>query len=304
MGFLSDLVARLKGKSSSLTNDQAPLIDPARVSRVLNETNSRQKTSDALLGKLFEANAAAHPVGVYVKPSVKDPRGPLSLHLNPAERMTIWLSKQRPEIVDAVAQQLNWDQAEEVILWVLKNKKTDAATAVKLFMKSEPAYYAIDGVRPPDGYIKQIMDAFSSNWIAGQYARGTVGYDPAKPTYSKDDLLKIYGTTEVKDKSGKAIDFSAISDLRSIEELNRAEREKRSSGKLPWPPLSGLEGPFAGPEPKQDISEYFMHDQEGYFTLRLLLGGLGTWIMDTDIKEDDYKKWLLANGFVDEAENI
>jgi hypothetical protein len=302
MSFFSDLIAKLFGKSSPGTNDTTQGIDPARIARVMNPAAVAKR--DELLHQVFDGRAVGQPIGTYVPKAKQDPKGPLALHLTPAERMKIWLSQQKSEVIDAVSQSLNWDEAEEVILWLLKRKKTDAATAVKLFMKSEPAYYAIDGVTLDEGdFAKDVIDAFSSNWIAGHYARGTVGYDPSKPTYSNDDLIKIYGSTEVKDQSGKIIDFSSISDLRNIEELQRKEVEKRASGKLPWPPLHGLEGPFEGPEPKE-ASEYFKNDREGLFTLRFLMAGLGTWFVGDEFDEADYKKWMFVNGFVDEAERL
>lgn len=291
MGLFSDLFARLKGKSATSVNEQSQSIDPTRISRMLNNTTGNPKPRDKLLEKLLDANTAAFPIGSYVKPSIKDPNGPLALHLTPVERMKIWLSNQKPEVVDVVAQELNWDQAEEVILWILGNKKTDVATAVKLFMKSEPAYYAMKGVELRD-FAKDVIETFSANWDAGNYVRGTVGYDPRKPSP---------GSIEIKDKNGNIIDTS---DFFFIDEFNRAQLDQRSSGALPWPFLQGLEGPFVGPEPKGDVSEYFKNDREGYFTLRFLLGGLGTWIMDDEIDDEDYKKWLFVNGFIDEAENI
>jgi hypothetical protein len=302
MGFFSNLIAKLIGKSSSGANDIAHTIDPERMARVMSPAAVAKR--DELLHQVFDGMVAAQPTGTFVPKSKQDPKGPLALHLTPAERMKIWLSKQKPEVVDAVSKSLNWDQAEEVILWVLMQEKTDAATAVKLFMLSQPAYYAIDGVTLDEGdFAKDVIDAFSSNWNAGKYARGNVGYDPSKPIYSNDDLIKIYGTTEVKDKSGKIIDFSAINDLKDIEELKRIETEKRSLGKLPWPPLNGLEGPFAGPEPKEPF-EYFKGDREGLFTLRFLLAGLGSWSVGDEFDEADYKKWLFVNGFVDEVERL
>jgi Domain of unknown function (DUF4274) len=273
------------------------------ISKIFNREFKPDAANEKLRQRMFSAMAEAQsntsnsPTIAYRKDAA------LSLHLTPAERMINWLSRQNPEVVDAVSKSLNWDQAEEVILWILRQPKTDAATAVKLFMLSEPAYYAIDDVRPPQGFTKNVIDAFSSNWIAGKYGRGHVGYDPKKPKYSNDDLIKMYGTTEVKAKNGNIIDFSAINDLKDIEDLKRIEVEKRSSGKLPWPPMHGLEGPFDGPEPKETF-EYFKGDREGLFTLRLLLGGLGTWSIGEEFDEAEYKKWLLANGFVDQAENL
>lgn len=279
MGLLSDLIARLVGKSSPSRDVALRSIDPSRISQVLNSSTGNKSQTENLIEKIFDAKAAAYPVGEYVRPAVQDQNGPLALHLTPTKRMQLWLSTQTPELVDAVASQLNWDDAEDVILWILKNTKTDAATALKLFMRSEPAFFS-EGFSDSGSFAEQVIDTFSTNWTAGKYARGTVGYDPHE--------VSPFGT----------------SDIFFINEFMEIDRNERPSGKLPWPPLQGLAGPFHGPKPKEDISEYFINDREGYFTLRFLLGGLGSWIMDTEINEEDYKKWLFANGFVDEAESI
>jgi hypothetical protein len=298
MGLFSDLIAKIKGKSSSTANDKAQTIDPARMARIMNPTAVAKR--DELLNQAIDGMAVGQPIGTFVPKVKKDPEGPLALHLSPAERMKIWLSKQTPEVVDAVAQSLNWDQAEEVILWLLKRKDTDAATAVKLFIKSQSAYYCLDDVRPPKGFAKDVIDAFSSNWIARAYTLGNVGYDPAEPKYTRDQLIQIYKVPEVKNSYGDVETFNGLTD---IKELELFELEKRSAGKMPWPPLLGLRGPFTGPKPKEAF-EYFKNDREGLFTLRFLLGGLGTWFSGDEFNDADYKKWLFVNGFEDEVERL
>jgi hypothetical protein len=253
MGVLSGLFARLTGRSSHAASDDASAINAGRALRVLGKPQT----------KFGEVRAVS-----------SEHQGPLSKHLSPAERMIEWLKLQKPDVVDAVAVQLNWDQAEDVILWLLKQPTTDAATAVKLFMMSEPSYYAIDDADPIHGVAKEVIDTFSANWIAGRYARGTVGYDPK----------------EIKVRIGD-VDISDIADLNELADI---EVQKRASGSLPWPPLHGLVGPFMGPKPKE-IEEYFADDQHELFTVRFLLGGLGTWLHEPSW-DKDYGRWLSAHG--------
>jgi Domain of unknown function (DUF4274) len=299
MGIFLNVIVNLKNIFSSGADRKAKAIDSERMARVMNPEAVAKR--EELRQQVFAGRALGEPIGKYVPKTVQDPKGPLAMHLTASERMKIWLSLQKPEVVDAVAQSLNWDEAEEVILWLLKRKKTDAATALKLFMKSEPAYYAIDGVTLRDGdFAKDVIDAFSSNWTTGQYAKGNVGYDPAEPKYTRDQLIEIYGRPEVKNSFGDVETFNGLTVIKEIEHI---ELDKRSAGKLPWPPLLNLRGPFTGPKPLEAI-EYFKNDREGLFTLRFLLAGLGTWFTGDEFDEADYKKWLLVNGFGDEAEQL
>jgi hypothetical protein len=285
MGVLSGLFARLTGKSTPAVNEGAYTFantsnGPLRVStRVLGRPQTNFDTLGDRTDKVLEAMKLARRAP---RPSEWSLTGPLSMHLSPTERMMEWLKLQKPEVVDAVASQLNWDQSEEVILWLLNQPTTDAATAVKLFMMSQPSYYAIDDADPVDGVAKEVIDTFAANWLAGGYARGTVGYDPA----------------EIKLRIG-GVDFSDIAD---INELADIEVKKRASGRLPWPPLHGLAGPFMGPKPKE-IEEYFADDQHELFTVRFLLGGLGTWLHEPSW-DKDYGLWLSQHGLNHNEDNF
>jgi hypothetical protein len=263
MALWSKFLRRMTGEREpdSVAHHQA--IDPARIEKVLASIETQQPSSDALKDQLFGLMASAQMEG------------------DPTSRMKLWLEKQTAEVVDAVAQSLNWDHAEDVIIWLLQRKKTDVATAVKLFMKSEPSYFIKNPERHSDSFEVRVYKTFSSNWIAGHYASGTIGYDPSKPTYSNDDIIKIWGSLEVKAQSGELIDFSKINDLRFIEEFEKTQQDLLAKNQFNGPLLRGLRGPFEGPEPK-DLGDYFRNDKEGYFTLRSLLGGLGSMLIETD----------------------
>ena len=232
IGSLSILIVLALRMARSKSNRKFHSSAPKRVSQVSNSPEKSQNNSAKLLGQLIDAKKVAEPVGTNLPRAMQDSKGPLALHLSPTDRMKRWLSKQKPEVVDAVANWLNWDEAGEVILWLLKRRKTDAATAVKLFMKSEPAWYGLDGVRPVQGFAKKVIEEFSANWIAGHYARGTVGFDPRDVPPNRTGGIRDYN------------EFAGI------------EPKKRASGQLPWPPLRGREGPFQGPKPKK-ADEYF-----------------------------------------------
>ena len=188
--------------------------------------------------------------------------------------MINWLETQPAHIVDAAAENLNWDQAQEVVLWLLQQPTTDAATAVKLFMRAEPTCYVGSVAQDPDydsPEDKRVIETFTANWTANRYARGGVGYDPSEVT--------LFGT----------------SDIFFINELNDDLEKQRSNGVHVLPPLPGLAGPFKGPRPKE-LNEYLKALGRGeLFLARYLFAGLGTWILDDEINEDDFDAWMRQN---------
>ena len=196
--------------------------------------------------------------------------------LSPADRMVNWLKMQPPEVIDAAAENLNWDQAEEVVLWLLRQSTTDAATAVKLFMRAEPAFYVDSKAKDPSyeasAFDEAVIMTFATNWVANRYARGGVGYDPRE--------VSPYGT----------------SDIFYINELNEDLAKHRANGIHPLPPLPGLAGPFKGPKPKALEVYLKAQGRSELFLVRYLFAGLGTWILDDDISEADFDEWMRKNG--------
>lgn len=196
--------------------------------------------------------------------------------LSSSQRMINWLKTQPPGVVDAFAQHLNWDRAEEVILWLLAQPTTDAATAVKLFMRAEPAYYIENMAEKPSDeppeFEQQIIQIFTANWTANRYSRGGVGYDPSE--------VSEFGT----------------SDIFFINELNQTIARLRSTGVYPSPTLRGLAGPFIGPKPRELEMYLKAMDRSELFFVRFLFAGLGTWITDENINEMDFDEWMQKNG--------
>ncbi len=196
--------------------------------------------------------------------------------LSPAQRMINWLKTQPADVVDAAAQNLNWDRAEEVVLWLLSQPSTDAATAVKLFMRAEPACYVDSKAKDPSyeaaEFDESVALTFAANWTANRYARGGVGYDPSE--------VCPYGS----------------SDIFFINELNEDIAKHGANGIYPLPPLPGLAGPFKGPKP-HELEVYLKAQGRGeLFFVRYLFAGLGTWMLDDDINEADFDEWMRKNG--------
>jgi hypothetical protein len=200
--------------------------------------------------------------------------------LSPAERMINWLKTQPAEVVDAAAANLNWDRAEEVVLWLLAQPTTDAATAVKLFMRAEPAFYVDSKGQDPsyeaEEFVEKVVLTFAANWTANRYARGGVGYDPRE--------VSPYGS----------------SDIFFINELNEDIAKYAANGSYPLPQLPGLAGPFNGPKPKELEVYLKARGRSELFFVRYLYAGLGTWITDDDISEADFDGWMRQNGLIAE----
>lgn len=235
-------------KATKAAPGPAAIVDPERFRRVMN--SGRASATAQNLGRLKS--------------------------LSPAKRMTHWLATQPAEVVDAAAQNLNWDHAGEVVLWLLDQPTTDSATAVKLFMRAEPAYYLGGKAENPsyraDKIVEKAIRTFAAHWTAGFYARGGVGYDPTEVT--------PYGS----------------SDVFYINEFNELAAKLTSEGVNPLPPLPGLAGPFEGPRPG-DIDAYLKAKGRGeLFLARYLFAGLGTWMLDEDISEADFDAWMVRNG--------
>lgn len=230
---------------------RAPVVDPERFRRVMNSGRAGASLQD--LGRLKS--------------------------LSPARRMIHWLETQPAEVVDAAAQNLNWDQAGEVVPWLLDQPTTDSATAVKLFMRAEPAYYLISKAENPsyqaDAFAERVIQTFAAHWTAGFYARGGVGYDPSEVT--------PHGS----------------SDVFYIHEFNELTAKLMAEGVNPLPALPGLAGPYEGPRPG-DIDVYLKAKGRGeLFLARYLFAGLGTWMLDGDISEADFDAWMLKNDLSD-----
>lgn len=186
------------------------------------------------------------------------------------KRMIEWLAQQPPLIVDAAAKELNWDFASDVLVWILNQPTTDAATAVWLFYLGEPSFYlptkSKDGSLVVNDLDNEVVKAFITNWPKDFYSKGSVIFKPKEQ-------------------------FGHI-----IEELEEGEKDFRASGMIPWAPLKGIAGPFKGKKSKE-LLEYFKTDQQTEYFIRALFEDLGTWFDGMDEKNAAYRDWRLTNGF-------
>ena len=111
--------------------------------------------------------------------------------------MIAWLQSRSPEDWHFVGDLLNWDNAMNVIQWILDQKTCDKATAAMMFWKSSPDYYlqfpnreAAVTHAPVDGFdfTKQLLE----RWTSGFYHRSRIAFAPLP------HLVEIYRRTEAQ----------------------------------------------------------------------------------------------------------
>jgi hypothetical protein len=191
------------------------------------------------------------------------------------ERMINWLLDKPAIILHAAASSLNWGFAGSSILWIVSQKKTDYATAAKLFLLSCPsnAFPTQHGSEliPANSIFDSgvvIRSTISGRWNTKNYSEGQVEYDVKK-----------------SDQHGLLL------------ELMDGERQFRSSALLPWESLIGIEGPFHGEQPKP-ILDYVRHSKEDYFRVTALFQDLGSNFGEIDVKVDpQFIAWRIESGF-------
>ena len=96
----------------------------------------------------------------------------------PDERTLLaWLKRRGPDAWHRSAATWNWDQDLKVMEWVIRNPRCDAGTAVTLFARGEPGYYAqfatMAELEAGAGYMMEtvrFLIEICERWAAGQYS--------------------------------------------------------------------------------------------------------------------------------------
>ena len=190
-------------------------------------------------------------------------------------RMIDWLKDKPSIIIHAIAEELNWDFSVDVVFAIANNVCTDEATAVLLFLRSNPSNHfpvkSSEGTfsRGTYGFGLNVPVALAENWNAGKFSKGNVEFNPL--TSQERPVL---------------------------EELLEGERLYRHLDLLPWPRMKGIEGPFNGESVKRDLFDYFTTDLNEHFRVRAMLEDLGMYNYMNDSKYiDDFINWRVANDF-------
>ncbi|WP_245495507.1 DUF4274 domain-containing protein [Rhizobium ruizarguesonis] len=162
--------------------------------------------------------------------------------------MIDWLTGRSPDARHAIAQDLNFDFAEDVFEWILTQPDCDLATAASYFWRTEPfdllensAYRSEDSMT-----VQRLIDRVN----AGFYSRSEIFYGGQEP------------------REGEEVDSSTLEEA----ELLREFAHDHKASNLPWTLPEALVPPFGHRAVRISDEE----DPDKSEELRKLFAGLGT----------------------------
>ena len=92
-------------------------------------------------------------------------------------RLLAWLKTRGPDDWHRCACSWNWDQPFEILHWIIRQPRCDAGTAVTLFARGEPSYYAqfktLAEIEAKAGWAMEtvrFLIEICERWQAGRYA--------------------------------------------------------------------------------------------------------------------------------------
>lgn len=90
-----------------------------------------------------------------------------------AQGMIDWLRGQSPDVWHDAASNLNWDNAERVLDWVVSQPNCDKATAARIFWAANPLYYmrALATAEWRSEQHLRLVTKIIRNWKSGFYKR-------------------------------------------------------------------------------------------------------------------------------------
>lgn len=162
--------------------------------------------------------------------------------------MIDWLTSRSPDARHAIAQDLNFDFAEDVFEWILTQPDCDLATAASYFWRAEPLerlehadFFTEDNLT-----IKRLVDRVN----AGFYRRSEIFYGGQEP------------------REGEEVDRWTVAEAEELREFARAH----GASDLPWTLPEALVPPFGHRAVRISDEE----DPDKSEELRMLFAGLGT----------------------------
>ena len=94
------------------------------------------------------------------------------------QAMINWLARQTPDVWHEAAPNLNWDNSERVLEWIISQPQCDRATAALIFWTANPLYYmralASGAYRSDDSL--RIVTTILRKWKAGFYTRAELAW--------------------------------------------------------------------------------------------------------------------------------
>lgn len=162
--------------------------------------------------------------------------------------MIDWLTGRSPDVRHAIAQDLNFDFAEDVFEWILTQPDCDMATAASYFWRAEP----LEILEHPTTFeeesltIKRLVDRVN----AGFYSRSEI----------------FYGGQELRE--GEEVCSWTVEEAEDLREFARTHK----ASDLPWTLPEALVPPFGHRAARISDEE----DPDKSEELRMLFAGLGT----------------------------
>ncbi|TFI56369.1 DUF4274 domain-containing protein [Sphingomonas parva] len=131
------------------------------------------------------------------------------------EELLAWLQQRGPDDWHRSACSWNWDQDFAPLLWIIRQPECDAGTAITLFARGEPSYYAqfetMAALEAGAGYMMdtvRFLIEICERWAAGQYQH--YGFRPdALPHLTPNSLpWPVPDSLAQAEAHGEELDFS------------------------------------------------------------------------------------------------
>jgi hypothetical protein len=134
-------------------------------------------------------------------------------------KLLAWLKTRGPADWHRCACSWNWDQPFEVLNWIIRQPNCDAGTAITLFARGEPSYYAqfktLAEIEAKAGWAMEtvrFLIEICERWQAGQYSSWRFRPDQL-PELDPDSLpWPVPATLARAEARGKMLNFGAWSE--------------------------------------------------------------------------------------------
>jgi hypothetical protein len=109
--------------------------------------------------------------------------------------MIDWLKDKSPDVWFDVAQDLNWDNSERVLDWIVSQSDCDRANAAFIFWRATPDYY-MEHYAKREPYLqdgRKLIEKILRNWKTGFYQRAELGWDEDNSKRYRDTVARLPG---------------------------------------------------------------------------------------------------------------
>ncbi len=141
--------------------------------------------------------------------AAKEDEFPRSDDAELGRKLAAWLRSASPDEWHTMASGWNWDNGAEPLIWIARQPDCDKATALLIYWRFEPSYYAAENFIPPDkDSAWQTLDAatvlhIAARWRAGFYRRAEIQWEGIR---TRTDLARLRADeTMVEPLPGRAV---------------------------------------------------------------------------------------------------